>query len=42
MYFNAKNLTNTALKATEGPGANRVIQREFYGVTLQLGGTYKF
>ena len=42
VYFNAKNLTNTALKATEGPGPNRVIQREFYGVTLQVGGTYKF
>jgi TonB-dependent receptor len=42
VYFNAKNLTNTALKLTEGPGENRVIQREFYGVTLQLGGSYKF
>jgi TonB-dependent receptor len=42
VYLNAKNLTNTALKLTEGPGANRVIQREFYGVTLQFGGTYKF
>ena len=42
VYLNAKNLTNTALKATEGPGPNRVIQREFYGLTLQFGGTYKF
>jgi outer membrane receptor protein involved in Fe transport len=42
VYLNAKNLTNTALKLTEGPGPNRVIQREFYGVTLQFGGTYKF
>jgi outer membrane receptor protein involved in Fe transport len=42
VYFNAKNLTNTALKFTEGPGDDRVIQREFYGITLQLGGTYKF
>jgi outer membrane receptor protein involved in Fe transport len=42
VYFNAKNLTNTALKATEGPGPNRVIQREFYGITLQFGGNYKF
>jgi outer membrane receptor protein involved in Fe transport len=42
VYFNAKNLTNTALKLTEGPGENRIIQREFYGVTLQIGGNYKF
>jgi len=42
VYFNAKNLTNTALKFTEGPGENRIIQREFYGVTLQVGGNYKF
>ncbi len=42
IYFNAKNLTNTALKLTEGPGDNRVIQREFYGITLQVGGNYKF
>jgi len=42
VYFNAKNLTNTALKFTEGPGDNRIIQREFYGITLQFGGNYKF
>ena len=42
VYFNAKNLTNTPLKLTEGSGDNRVIQREFYGATLQFGGTYKF
>jgi TonB-dependent receptor len=42
VYFNVKNLTNTALKFTEGPGDNRIIQREFYGVTLQFGGVYKF
>jgi TonB-dependent receptor len=42
VYFNAKNLTNTALKLTEGAGEDRVIQREFYGVTLQFGGSYKF
>jgi outer membrane receptor protein involved in Fe transport len=42
VYLNAKNLTNTALKLTEGPGTDRVIQREFYGVTLQVGGNYKF
>jgi TonB-dependent receptor len=42
VYFNAKNLTNTPLKFTEGPGEDRVIQREYYGVTLQFGATYKF
>jgi TonB-dependent receptor len=42
VYLNAKNLTNTALKFTEGPGDNRIIQREFYGITWQIGGTYKF
>jgi TonB-dependent receptor len=42
VYFNAKNLTNTALKFTEGAGEDRVIQREFYGITLQLGANYKF
>ncbi len=42
VYLNVKNLTNTALKFTEGPGPGRVIQREFYGATLQFGGTYKF
>lgn len=41
-YFNVKNLTNTPLKFTEGEGEDRVIQREFYGITLQVGGTYKF
>jgi TonB-dependent receptor len=41
LYFNAKNLTNTALKFTEGGGDNRVIQREFYGITLQAGFNYK-
>jgi TonB-dependent receptor len=36
LYFNAKNLTNTALKYTEGqPG--RPIQREFYLQTYQVG-----
>jgi TonB-dependent receptor len=42
VYFNAKNLTNTALKFTEGPGPNRIIQREYYGTTLQFGANYKF
>ena len=36
-YLNVKNLTNTALKFTEGEGENRVIQREFYGATVQFG-----
>jgi hypothetical protein len=35
-------LTNTALKFTEGPGPDRVIQREFYDATVQFGGNYKF
>jgi TonB-dependent receptor len=37
VYFNLKNLTNTPLKFTEGPGENRIIQREFYGITAQAG-----
>jgi hypothetical protein len=41
LYFNAKNLTNTPLKITEGSGENRLVQREFYGVTLQAGFNYK-
>ena len=36
LYLNAKNLTNTPLKYTEGvPG--RPIQREFYKTTIQFG-----
>jgi TonB-dependent receptor len=42
VYLNLKNLTNTPLKFTEGPGENRIIQREYYGITAQIGGTYKF
>ena len=42
VYLNVKNLTNTALKLTEGRGENRVIQREFYSTTVQAGLTYKF
>ncbi len=42
VYVNVKNLTNTPLKFTEGQGENRVIQREFYGVTLQAGVNLKF
>jgi TonB-dependent receptor len=37
LFFDAKNLTNTALKFTEGPGANRPIQREYYDATLLAG-----
>src|SRR5581483_4552976 len=36
-FFDAKNLTNTPLKFTEGPGANRPIQREYYDATLLAG-----
>ncbi len=42
VYLNVKNLTNTALKFTDGEGENRVIQREFYGVTVQAGFNAKF
>ncbi len=37
IFFSAKNLTDTPLKFTEGPGANRPIQREFYGQTYLTG-----
>lgn len=36
LYFAAKNLTDTPLTFSEG-SSNRVIQREFYGPTYQLG-----
>ena len=36
LYFNAKNLSNTPLTFAEGK-SSRVIQREFYGATYQLG-----
>jgi TonB-dependent receptor len=42
LYFNVKNLTNTPMKFTEGPGPGRVIQREFYDATLQFGGVLTF
>ena len=35
-------LTNTPLQFTEGPGPDRVIQREFYDATLQFGGILNF
>jgi hypothetical protein len=41
VYLNLKNLTNTPLKFTEGPTDDRVIQREFYGITVQAGFNYK-
>jgi hypothetical protein len=28
-------LLNTQLKVTAGPGENRIIRREFYGITVQ-------
>jgi TonB-dependent receptor len=37
VFFNAKNLTNTRLKFTEGPAGDRPIQREFYGQTYTAG-----
>lgn len=37
LFLNVKNLTDTRLKFTEGPGANRPIQREFYGQTYTAG-----
>ncbi|KAF3996593.1 TonB-dependent receptor [Glaciimonas immobilis] len=36
IYLNVKNLTNTAMKFTEGTD-NRPIQRETYGKTIQVG-----
>lgn len=41
LYFDAKNLTNTALKFSEGT-TDRTIQREFYGATYQVGVTTSF
>lgn len=41
VYFNAKNLSNTVLKFTEGT-ADRPIQREFYGRTFQAGMAFDF
>ncbi|MFC4762228.1 TonB-dependent receptor [Dyella koreensis] len=37
VFLNAKNLTDTRLKFTEGPGSGRPIQREFYGQTYTAG-----
>ncbi|MDE2367896.1 MAG: TonB-dependent receptor [Burkholderiales bacterium] len=41
VYFNAKNLTNTPLTFAEG-SSNRVIQREFYRQTYQVGANLSF
>jgi TonB-dependent receptor len=42
VYFNAKNLTNTPLKFTEGVAEDRPIQREFYKATYLAGITLDF
>jgi TonB-dependent receptor len=36
-YFDAKDLLNTPLRFTEGTSESRLIQREFYDVTLLAG-----
>ncbi|MBU6257482.1 MAG: TonB-dependent receptor [Burkholderiales bacterium] len=41
VYFSAKNLTNTPLTFAEG-ASNRVIQREFYRQTYQVGATFSY
>ena len=41
LYGNVKNLTNTPLAFYEGY-SNRVIQREYYGVTVQAGVNFNF
>ena len=41
VYANLKNLTNTPLAFYEGY-SNRVIQREYYGVTVQAGVNFTF
>ena len=41
LYFDAKNLTNDAMRYSEG-SQNRPIQREFYGRTLLGGVNLKF
>lgn len=42
VFLNAKNLTDTRLKFTEGPSNSRPIQREFYGQTITAGFRFKF
>ena len=41
VYANVKNLTNTPLTFYEGY-SNRVIQREYYGITAQAGINFSF
>jgi TonB-dependent receptor len=41
VFLNVKNLTNTAMKFTEGT-SDRVIQREFYGRTVEAGINFSF
>ena len=41
VYANVKNLTNTPLAFYEGY-SNRVIQREYYGATVQAGVNFSF
>jgi hypothetical protein len=41
LYANVKKLTNTPLTFYEGY-SDRVIQREYYGVTAQLGVNFSF
>ncbi|MFC5740404.1 TonB-dependent receptor [Dyella tabacisoli] len=41
LFLNAKNLTNTRLKFTEGPSNSRPIQREFYEQTITVGARFK-
>lgn len=41
-YLNVKNLTDTAMKFTEGREGKHIIQREFYGLTIQSGVSFSF
>ncbi len=41
-YLNFKNLANTALRFTEGSADRHIIQREFYGITVQSGVSFIF
>jgi TonB-dependent receptor len=42
VYLEGKNLLNTPLEFTEGPGNFRPIQREFYDATVLAGVRFKF
>jgi outer membrane receptor protein involved in Fe transport len=41
VYLNVKNLTNEPLKYSEGT-SDRLVQREFYGVTFQTGLNFNY